>query len=44
MTPDDEAREERIALVADGNRISQAEAERLVRQWEQEADRGKGQE
>jgi len=40
MTPDEEAREERIAIVAEGCRISQADAERLVRQWEQEAGKG----
>lgn len=39
MTPDEEDFEERIAIVADGNRITQAEAERIVRQWQQDRQR-----
>lgn len=39
MTPDEEDFEERIAIVAEGNRITQAEAERIVRQWQQDRQR-----
>ena len=39
MTPDEEDFEERVSLVADGNRITQAEAERIVRQWQQDRQR-----
>ncbi len=40
MTPNEEEDfEERIAIVAEGNRLTQIEAERIVRQWQQDRQR-----
>lgn len=39
MIPDEEDFEERAVIVADGHRITQAEAERIVRQWQQDRQR-----